>query len=186
MLADNTEAFCNSNPLFAGSLPERVDTPGDDNGDTLVNEVLPAGSDEHDCDGDGYTGAAEAHVFAGAGNTAGDQDPCGTNGWPADLASAAPSTNRITLMDMTSFVAPAPRKLDKSPGDAGYDVRWDVVPGAFAGKHINLLDMTSLTTVSPAMLAARGRLAVLLAPGRPRLPLQVAGLRYKRGAPFSR
>ena len=77
MLSDNTEAFCNSNPLLAGSLPERVDTPGDDNGDTLVNEVLPAGSGEHDCDGDGYSGAAEAHVFAG-GSGNGDQDPCGT------------------------------------------------------------------------------------------------------------
>ena len=55
-------------------------------------------------------------------------------------------------MDVTSFVAPAPRKLDKSPGDAGYDVRWDLVPGSVAGKHINLVDMTSLTTASPPML----------------------------------
>ena len=113
MLADNTEAFCNSNPLFAGSLPERVDTPGDDNGDTSSTKSCLPAARSMIATAMAIRARRRRTSSPRAGNTAGDQDPCGTNGWPADLASAAPSTNRITLMDMTSFVAPAPRKLNR-------------------------------------------------------------------------
>ena len=77
-----TETRCGSNPSIAGSLPERIDTPGDDDADTLVNEALPPGAAAYDCDGDGYAWTREANA------TTSDQDPCGGSGWPSDLLTA--------------------------------------------------------------------------------------------------
>ncbi len=82
----------------------------------------------------------------------GTLDPCGNNGWPAELATAGPSANRITLTDLSSFVAPLPRKLNTNANDPGFDMRWDTVPGSAAGTMINLQDMSSLTTLAPPML----------------------------------
>ncbi len=127
----------------------------DDDGGVLIDEVLPPGAGSYDCDGDGYVGSTEDHVF-GAG-TRRDQDACGVSAWPSDFASGGTpdSTNRITLGDLTSFLAPT-RRLDTSPGDAGYDVRWDLSPGPGAlTKVINLGDLTTLLagpTGSPPML----------------------------------
>ena len=70
-------------------------------------------------------------------------DPCGNNGWPAELAG---DDNRIKLQDITSFAVPAPKKLNTSPGVAGFDPRWDLVPGQRAGQYwISLQDLTTLT-----------------------------------------
>ncbi len=152
----------------------------DDDGDTLVDEALPAGAANFDCDGDGFRGSAESgtplcgnslnddgHVFGGAddgvvddgcpGGPAqagayseaqfriglGDQDACGNNGWPAELAGG---DNKVTLADITSFVVPAPRKFNTSPGDPAFNPRWDLVPGSASGVWIALSDITSLTT----------------------------------------
>ena len=32
-----------------------------------------------------------------------DQDPCGTNGWPAEFVKTAPSANKVTLPDLTQL-----------------------------------------------------------------------------------
>jgi hypothetical protein len=107
------------------------------------------------CDGDGYTGAAEANVFPSV--TLRDQDPCGTTSWPADFVSGGipNSTNKVTITDLTSFLAPT-RRMNTSPGDVGFDVRWDITPGAgLFAKVININDMTSLIVVSPPMLGVR-------------------------------
>jgi hypothetical protein len=82
LIANPVESKCGSNPDSAASFPERTDRPGDDDGDGLVNEPLPAGSEAHDCDGDGFSGATEQYVFSAA-NTAHDQ-AC-ANAWPADI-----------------------------------------------------------------------------------------------------
>jgi hypothetical protein len=105
-----------------------------------VDESLPAGSDEFDCDGDGYIGSVEDYVYSYAEQTYGDQDACGEAGWPADLVSTGGSANRITLLDLTSFLFPSPSKLNTTPGDAGWDQRYDLVPNG----TIALNDMTSI------------------------------------------
>jgi len=156
---DTAETPCGSDALNPARRPERVDAPFaglDDDGDASIDEALPGGAANFDCDGDGYTGTAENHVYGGAGGR--DQDSCGNNGWPADLV---PSTgnpalaNRIKLVDLSSFIAPAPRKLGTDPGDAGYNVRWDVVPGNGASppKDIILTDVSNIAPLlEPPML----------------------------------
>lgn len=78
--------------------------------------------------------------------------------WPVDLftATGVPATyNKITIQDLTTFLAPT-RRLDTSPGDAGYDKRWDLVPGAgIFGKDINISDLTNLNTVAPPMFGGQ-------------------------------
>ncbi len=154
-ILNTVETACGSNPLDSLSTPERIDGPFagvDDNGNGQIDEALPAGAAGFDCDGDGYTGTAENNVFAPG--TTGDQDACGTAAWPADFVSGGipDSTNRITITDITSFLAPA-RRMNTSPGDPAYNVRWDLVPGAgIFPKVININDLTSLITVTPPML----------------------------------
>jgi hypothetical protein len=77
-------------------------------------------------------------------------------GWPADLASGGvpSSTNKINIGDLTSFIAPV-RRLDTSPGDPGYDGRWDVVPGnSGQAKDINSVDYNYVANFAPAMLGS--------------------------------
>jgi hypothetical protein len=162
---DIDEVQCGSDPANGTRRPERMDgafSGVDDDGDTAIDEALPANIPMADCDGDGYPGLAESWVYAPS--TQADQDPCGTApssapfnapiGWPADLKGGGipNSTNRITITDLTSFSAPVNR-LNTSPGDAGYDKRWDVVPGnSGQAKDINSVDYNSVNTVAPAML----------------------------------
>ncbi len=96
------EGPCGGDSLNAGKRPERLDTSGDDDGDTVVNEVLPGGSAAFDCDGDGWKGDQENLVYNDAPSTARDQDPCGNNGWPADLDPS----NTLDIGDINSFTAP--------------------------------------------------------------------------------
>jgi hypothetical protein len=135
-------------------LEERLDNQfagEDDDGDTLVDEPLPSGIGVFDCDGDGYSGSAEANVFTTASGR--DQDPCGTDAWPADFVSGGifESTNRVNIADFNSFLSP--RRLDTSPGDPLFDIRWDISPGpGIFGDVINIADLNSLLTVTPPML----------------------------------
>lgn len=68
-----------------------------------AGEPLPADSSAYDCDGDGWTGSQEMHIYAAA-TTANDQDSCGNNGWPADLAG---TSNKVDIGDLTSFTSPS-------------------------------------------------------------------------------
>jgi hypothetical protein len=136
--------------------PERRDSPfqaTDDDGDTLDDEALPGGSSAFDCDGDGYTGAAEVMIFP-SGNY--DQDACNTDGWPAELASGSGTEDRVTLADLGSFFAPAPAPFNTNPPDPGHNDRWDIIPGQGAyATDINLQDLGALlagSTATPAML----------------------------------
>ena len=142
---------CGSDDLSAASVPERVDgafAGQDDEGDGDTDEALPAGSEGFDCDGDGWTGTTESHVFTPA--TDRDQDPCGGDAWAADLVGGSFSGNRINIQDLASFVTPV-RRLNTSSGDAGFDQRWDLVPGSSFGETINVQDMASLIVVRPPM-----------------------------------
>jgi hypothetical protein len=151
---DADEAGCGGDALDAAKQPERRDLPGDEDGDGSTSDPLPPGAQAFDCDGDGYTGLAEQHVF---GSLTADQDPCGADGWPSDFvgAESGPDTvNRISLVDLTSFLAPN-RRLDSNPGDSAFDARWDLVPGGSMPSNISLNDLTALLASSsgyPPML----------------------------------
>ena len=115
-------------------------------------------SPDDDYDGDGFTDEVEVQVGTHP------VDPCGSDGWPADLFSGGASANRVNLQDVTSFVVPVLR-FNTSPGEPGYDVRWDLVPGPNGfSSDINLQDITALIILSPPML---GDLAAFNGPSCP-------------------
>ena len=124
-------------------------------------------SDTTDNDGDGFVndGCPQSGVFSegqfkiGTGMYA----PCGVGtapspsmSWPSDFASSGVpnSTDRVTITDITSFLAPT-RRLDANPGNPGYSSRWDLVPGkGVLATWINVNDLTALiagSTGSPQM-----------------------------------
>ncbi|TMB94297.1 MAG: hypothetical protein E6J42_11640 [Chloroflexi bacterium] len=186
----SVESACGSNSTDPATRPERIDgsfAAVDDDGDSLVDEPLPAGAANFDCDGDGYKGSVEAGTpLCGNGvNDDGasvgddtvvddgcpggppqsgafsegqfhigttDQDPCGGrysgagDGWPSDFVTGGvpDSTNRITITDITSFLAPI-RRLDADPGNANFSSRWDLMPGKGPFAHwVAVNDLTAL------------------------------------------
>jgi hypothetical protein len=54
------------------------------------------------------------------------------------------STDLLTVLDLTSFLAPE-RRLDTGPGPGAFDARWDLDPGpGVLGTWINIADLTTL------------------------------------------
>jgi hypothetical protein len=157
-LTDTEEFVCGSSPTNATSVPERVDgsfAGQDDDQDGSADEGLPSNAATSDCDGDGFRGLAEAAIYS---DPQGDQDPCGespTRGWPADfIAGGVPeSTNRVTIGDLITFLAPV-RYINTDLGFHAGDDRWNLVPseGPIAF-DINIQDLTQLLAVYPPMLA---------------------------------
>lgn len=149
-VADSAEATCGGDFLDPVSRPERIDTPGDDDADTQVNEALPPGAASYDCDGDGFSGSAENAI------TTSDQDPCGANGWPADLIG----DNKLNIADFTSFVFP-PRPDGSfnyfnhtvpDPNIVGEE-RWNLDIASGAG----LINIADLNALNPAVNAPSSR-----------------------------
>jgi hypothetical protein len=129
-----------------------------------AGQTQPAGAclTPNDCDGDGYTLAAEQHIFGVSSSTV-DAAACGNHStsapvysraWPADIYSGPGSPNsvdRVTVQDLTSFLGPI-RRIDTSQSDPAYNRRWDLAPGAGGFlKAINIQDVTNLITVAPPM-----------------------------------
>lgn len=150
---------------YSAGQPYQVCNDGLDNDlDTLVDLLdpgcLPTGLAAGDADGDGWNDEAELHVGTDAlgrcehGASAGNGP---SSDWPGDLVSGSipNSTDRLTIGDLSSFVAPPPRKLGTAPGAAGFDRRWDLQPGSpLGGQWINVLDLSTLvsgSTGSPPM-----------------------------------
>jgi uncharacterized protein YkwD len=107
-----------------------------------------------DSDGDGFANSVEAALATSWMNRCGNFDTtkpgAPSQNWPADLVSGT-SANRVDFSDLTSFLAPV-RRIYTSESDTGFDSRWDLVPGAGNfGRTINILDLTSLVTLSPPM-----------------------------------
>jgi glucose/arabinose dehydrogenase len=167
---DIAEPACGGNATNPNLRPERVDdvfAGKDDDGDTLVDEALPGGSADFDCDGDGYKGSAEDHVFSYLPQTNGDQKTCAdydaafpnathkpSKRWPADLDGSAFSLNKINISDLSAFTNPI-RYLNQDVGTDPMDIRFDLVPGTTVGTDINIADLatiTSGTTGFPQML----------------------------------
>jgi hypothetical protein len=145
--------------------PERVDTTfagKDDDGDTQIDEALPASALNSDCDGDGYRGSAENNVYSYLPQTNGDQKRCQENDtafpnaaahikpskrWPSDIAAVgAFSGNKVNVQDISSFTNPV-RYLGKNLGSNPADVRFDLVPGKGAlATDLNVQDLAALTS----------------------------------------
>lgn len=111
-----------------------------------------------DSDGDGFTNAVESAVGSSPDLSCGNPDTTKPGwpslNWPADLVAGA-SANRVDIQDLTSFLGPV-RRLGTSPGDSGYDARWDLVPGRGSfSATINVTDMTMLLTVAPPMFSGQ-------------------------------
>ena len=107
-----------------------------------------------DFDADGFANTVELSITTNLAGDCGDFDMTKpgnpSKNWPADLSAGA-SANKVDLADVLSFVSPV-RRLNTSPGDANYDVRWDLTPGAGAfPETINMQDLTALVTVTPPM-----------------------------------
>ena len=110
----------------------------------------PLGDVCDDGDGDGFLDSAELHVGTGPAI------PCGLTGWPADLHSSGLSANKITIQDILTFVAPV-RHFNTSPGDFGFDQRWDLQPAvSVVPKQINVQDILEIVVIRPPMLGGAG------------------------------
>ncbi len=113
-------------------------------------------------DGDGYVDTAEAWLGTNSLDNCGAHTstaPIYSQAWPADLFSGSGvpvTTDKVTVQDLTSFLAPV-RRINTSPVvDAGYNIRWDLSPGPGTfSKHINIQDITSLITVAPDMFSGQ-------------------------------
>jgi hypothetical protein len=135
--------------LVEAGAPVCADAVNDDDfDDGAVNDGCPAqGAPEGSCvgsaddDGDGFPndGCAQAGSIAegafnigtttvGRCNAGIGPDP--SSSWPSDFVSAGTpdSTDKITITDLTSFLAPT-RRLDTSPGNIDFSPRWDLIPG---------------------------------------------------------
>jgi hypothetical protein len=153
-LNDGLEVACGSIPTEVLSQPERIDgqfAGADDDGDLSVDEPLPQGAGGSDCDRDGYDGGVEASIYYPG--LPGDQDPCGgsavpagDSGWPSDFVSGGVplSTNRVTITDLSSYIAPV-RRLNTSPPQAAFNARWDLAPGK--GLFADWIAINDLTTL---------------------------------------
>jgi hypothetical protein len=119
--------------------------------------VVFGGSDDGVADDGCPGGPAQVGAYSEAQFNigSGDQDPCGGNGWPAELVSGGASANMVNLQDLASFVAPV-RRLNTSPGQAGFSSRWDLAPGRGGSPYwITLQDLASLVAgpaATPPML----------------------------------
>jgi hypothetical protein len=154
-LSDLTESNCGSDPLDVTKRPERIDgvfAGVSDDGDAQIDEPLPPGASSYDCDGDGWIGSAEASI------TTNDQDPCGNNGWPAELVG---NDNKLNIGDFTSFIFPLRPDLSfaymnhtvPDPNIAGEE-RWNLdVAGGGAG----IINIADLNTLNPAVNAPTSR-----------------------------
>ncbi len=124
--------------------------------DTVLDNDGCHDSPGDDLDQDGFTDEAEALTIG-----TDPADPCGTDGWPADLSSITfpiNSLNRVNLPDLQLYITPV-RRLGTSPiVDANYSARFDIVPGPGPfGKYINVADLQKLAFVIPPFYGSAAR-----------------------------
>ena len=134
-------------------------------GTPLCNGINDDASDDAVVDDGCPGGPAQAGSFSEAqfkigtnplGRCGVGVDSAPSNSWPSDFTSGGTpnSTDKVTITDITSFLAPAHR-LNTSPGDTNFNSRWDLVPGKNGfPTFIALNDLTALIaggTGFPAM-----------------------------------
>jgi hypothetical protein len=158
------DGLCNTSGVQGSGGSSCTGNDTDDDGDGYSEDAesgtpLCTGSADDDSDGtvnDGCPGGpAKVGAFSEAEFKIGTSGMarCGTGNvvnpspsWPSDFVSNGipSSTDRVTIIDVTSYIAPT-RRLDTSPGDAAFSSRWDLVPGkGLFSKFIGINDLTSL------------------------------------------
>ena len=162
-VGDAAEAACGGDATDPNIRPERIDgvfAGVSDDGDAEVDEALPPGGSEFDCDGDGYRGWVEAYVFTIPGQTIGDQKTCQeydatfpnpaahirpSKRWPADIATGSFSGNKVNIQDLSSFTTPI-RYINQDVGTDPGDRRFDLSPGSVTGNDIDVQDMATMSS----------------------------------------
>jgi len=128
------------NPLCNGANSDAFE-------DMVVDDGCPGGP--------GVAGSFSEGGYNLGTNALGRCDPGSSaqpsSDWGADLSAATPSDDKVTLQDIGSFLAPT-NHFNTDPFETGFDKRWDLVPGAVAGKFVNLQDMANLIIIAPPML----------------------------------
>jgi hypothetical protein len=184
---DTDEIACGGASVNPELRPERIDgtfAAVDDDGDTAIDEPLPGGVSNFDCDGDGFKGSAEDHVFSYLSQLTGDQQTCQQYDaafpnpgahvrpslrWPADVASSAFSLNKLNVQDLSAYTAPL-HYLSNDVGTFPSDVRFDIVPGSSFGADINVADLAALTSGSSGFPPMLGGARALNGPVCPYAP----------------
>lgn len=148
---DLDEAGCGGDAVDPTVKPEIQDNGVDDDNNGYVDEGMNYWEAKwFDCDGDGYLGYQESHVFGQSQSAGGNQYPCGAiwkdayySLWPADITA----DGRVNIHDLATFAAPI-RRLGTTVGTQNFLVRFDLVPD----NAIDVEDIASLVTVAPPML----------------------------------
>jgi CubicO group peptidase (beta-lactamase class C family) len=162
-------------------VTDSADTDDDNDGysDTIERRYPLCGNGLNDDSADDVTiddgcpaGPAQSGAFSEGEFriTTWNGDPCGLQSWPSDFISGGvpDSTNRVNVLDLSSFLAPS-RRLDSNPGSAAFSSRWDLVPGkGFFATFININDMSALLAGSsgfPPMLGGARAFSGPVCPG---------------------
>lgn len=143
------------NPSPPPSTPTPTPAPTATPPATPVPTPTPSPSPDPyaDPDGDGFPTWVEQRVgtdpFLRCGMPDTNRPTKPSLAWPADLVTDG--TYRIDMQDIASFIAPVHR-LNTSPGQPGYDPRWDIVPSAGPlSNDINITDLVALIVLKPPM-----------------------------------
>ena len=135
--------------------PTATSTPVPTASPTPAPTATPTPQPASDNDSDGFMASDEQHVGTNVSDNCGDPDTTKpgrpSKSWAADLYTLSGSANKVDLSDVASFLSPT-RRLGTSPGDTGYDKRWDLQPGANGfSDTINISDIAQLVLTTPPM-----------------------------------
>ncbi len=104
-----------------------------------------------------------------------------SSSWPSDLGGSGTSGNKIDVVDLATFISPI-RRMDTKPGDANFNMRWDLIPGPISptGVWINVQDLSAVSsggtnTVYPPMMGGTKAFNGPTCPSSGVSPLPVAG-----------
>lgn len=139
------DALVNDGCPAAGAAESTCTGSADEDGDGFVNDGCPMSGTHSEA---AFKIGTSSLVGCGVGNE-GTGVPSAA--WPSDLYSGGipNSTDKINVLDLTSFIAPAAaKKLDTAPGQANFNSRWDLTPGR--GVFNNMINVTDLTSLIAA------------------------------------
>lgn len=146
-------------PPSATATPTPPATPTPTPVATPIPPPSPTPGSVTDLDGDGFANGVETLLGTNPTDRCGEPDMSKptqpSRSWPADL-STTNGIGWIDIADLQSFITPV-RHLNTSPGDAGFDARWDIVPGSgIFQKQINIVDLMALVQLRPMMFSGEG------------------------------